>query len=81
VLGPFRRIARRTARRTSRRAAYRDANLRADEHAGPPSASAAGAASGAPPYLAELEQLDRLRQEGIVSEEEFEAKKQRLLGL
>ena len=34
-----------------------------------------------PDYLAELEKLAELRDKGIVTEEEFEAKKQQLLGL
>ena len=37
--------------------------------------------SGAPDYLDELERLAGLRDQGIITEEEFEAKKQELLGL
>jgi predicted Zn-dependent peptidase len=34
-----------------------------------------------PEYIAELERLAQLREQGIVSEEEFQAKKKQLLGL
>ena len=44
-------------------------------------AQAASASVDQPDYLAELERLAELRDKGIVTEEEFEAKKQQLLGL
>ena len=47
------------------------------EAAAPPSTSAAPE----PGYVAELERLAQLRDQGIVSEEEFQAKKKQLLGL
>jgi hypothetical protein len=47
--------------------------------AAPP--SSASAAPPEPEYIAELERLAQLRQQGIVSEEEFQAKKKQLLGL
>jgi hypothetical protein len=34
-----------------------------------------------PSYLDELERLSQLRDQGIITEEEFQAKKQQLLGL
>jgi hypothetical protein len=43
--------------------------------------SSASAAPPEPEYIAELERLAQLRQQGIVSEEEFQAKKKQLLGL
>ena len=48
--------------------------------------AAPGAAPTAPPaaepdYLADLEKLAGLRDRGIITQEEFEAKKQQLLGL
>ena len=39
------------------------------------------APSGEPGYLNELERLGHLRDEGYITEEEFEAKKKELLGL
>ena len=46
-----------------------------------PAAPAAPAAPAEPDYMAELEQLATLRDRGIVSPEEFEAKKKQLLGI
>ena len=39
------------------------------------------AAPAEPDYAAELEQLAHLKQQGIITEEEFEAKKKQLLGI
>jgi predicted Zn-dependent peptidase len=45
-------------------------------------AAAAPVPDAAPPeYVEELEQLAQLREQGILSEEEFEAKKKQILGL
>lgn len=38
-------------------------------------------AAAEPAYVAELERLAQLRDQGIVSDEEFEAKKKQLLGI
>src|SRR4051794_17576918 len=46
-----------------------------------PAAAASAAAPEEPGYVAELEGLAKLRDQGIVSEEEFEAKKKQLLGI
>ena len=73
----MRRVARRTARRTAGR----------QSAAAPPPQAAAAAAPAAPAtqeepaYMAELEQLNRLKEQGILSEEEYAAKKQQILGL
>ena len=42
---------------------------------------AAPSAAPEPGYMAELERLAQLRDQGIVSEEEFQAKKKQLLGI
>ena len=42
---------------------------------------AAPAAPAAPDYAAELEQLAQLKAQGILTEEEFEAKKKQILGI
>jgi Short C-terminal domain len=47
------------------------------QQAAPPPADA----PAEPDYMAELQQLAQLKEQGIVSEEEFEAKKKQLLGL
>lgn len=44
-------------------------------------AQAAAAAPAAPDYTAELEQLAQLKAQGILTEEEFEAKKKQILGI
>jgi hypothetical protein len=44
-------------------------------------AQAAPAAPAQPDYTAELEQLAQLKAQGILTDEEFEAKKKQLLGL
>ena len=41
----------------------------------------AAAAPAEPEYMAELQQLAQLRDQGILSPEEFEAKKKQILGL
>jgi hypothetical protein len=42
---------------------------------------AAAAAPAAPDYTAELEQLAQLKAQGILTDEEFEAKKKQILGI
>ena len=44
-------------------------------------APAAPAAPAEPDYAAELEQLAQLKAQGIITEEEFEAKKKQVLGI
>ena len=48
-----------------------------------PAETAASAPSGTsePEYVGELERLAQLREQGILSEEEFEAKKKQILGI
>jgi len=43
--------------------------------------AAAPAAPATPDYAAELEQLAQLKAQGILTEEEFEAKKKQILGI
>jgi hypothetical protein len=77
VLGRNRRIARRTSRRVARRRALWS------EH--PPEAQGTADTTTSrrddPPYIAELERPSDLRGKGVITEEEFEAKKRRLLDL
>ncbi len=49
--------------------------------AAPPPPSAPPAAPAQPSYITELKNLAELRDAGIVTDEEFEAKKAQLLGL
>jgi membrane protease subunit (stomatin/prohibitin family) len=46
-----------------------------------PPAQAAGAPAAEPDYTAELERLAKLRDEGVITAEDFEAKKKQLLGI
>jgi uncharacterized protein HemX len=58
-------------------AAY-DQQMAAQQAAAAPAAPAAPAE---PDYAAELEQLAQLKAQGIITEEEFEAKKKQVLGI
>jgi hypothetical protein len=57
-------------------AAY-DQQMAAQAAAAPPPP----AAPAEPDYAAELEQLAQLKSQGIITEEEFEAKKKQILGI
>jgi hypothetical protein len=46
-----------------------------------PAPAVAPAAAAVPDYAAELQQLAQLKQQGILTEEEFEAKKKQILGI
>ena len=75
---PGRRVARRTARRTSRRMSAAQAP--------PPAAPAAPAAAPAPApaqqdEMAEIQKLAQMKEQGILTEEEFAAKKKQILGI
>ena len=60
-------------------AAY-DQQMAAQQAAAPPP-PAAPAEPAQPDYMAELEQLAQLRDQGVISPEEFEAKKKQILGI
>jgi hypothetical protein len=51
------------------------------QYAPPPPQYAEPAAPAEPDYMAELQQLSQLRSQGIITDEEFEAKKKQLLGI
>jgi Short C-terminal domain len=73
---PGRRVARRTARRTSRRMSAAQAP--------PPAAPAAAPAPAAPAQqdeMAEIQKLAQMKEQGILTEEEFAAKKKQILGI
>jgi hypothetical protein len=76
---PGRRVARRTARRTSRRMSAAQAP--------PPAAAAAPAAAPTPAApaqqdeMAEIQKLAQMKEQGILTEEEFTAKKKQILGI
>lgn len=73
----------RVAHRQQRKFAEKDAAAaaQAQPEAAAPEAAAPAAASGQPDYVAELQELAKLRDAGILTPEEFEAKKAQILGI
>lgn len=75
----------RTASRMQRRRSWMASQMGARQDFEPtpaqPPAADAPAAPAQPAYVAELQQLAQLRDQGVVSPEEFEAKKRQLLGI
>jgi Short C-terminal domain len=72
---PARRVARRTSRRTSRRMA----DAQTPQQAAPPPAAAAAPAQQ--DDMAQIQQLATMKDQGILTEEEFQAKKKQILGI
>jgi hypothetical protein len=75
----------RTASRMQRRRSWMESRMGqrqdfepADE---PGAAEPAPAAPAQPAYVAEIEQLAQLRDQGVISPQEFDAKKRQLLGI
>jgi Short C-terminal domain len=78
MFGPSRRVARRTARRTSRRqmAMYNEPAYDEPQEAAPPQAAPAE-----PDMTDQLQDLAKLHEQGILTDEEFAAKKKEILGI
>ena len=74
------RVSRRQAGRWEQQAQEQDAQL-ADQQQQAAYQQPPPAAAGEPDYMAELEQLAKLRDQGVIRDEEFEAKKKQLLGI
>jgi hypothetical protein len=72
---PARRVARRTSRRTSRRMA----DAQTPQQAAPPPAAAAAPAPQ--DDMAQIQQLATMKDQGLLTEEEFQAKKKQILGI
>ena len=70
---PARRVARRTSRRTSRRMA---ASQPEPQVAPPPAAAPAPQDD-----MAQIQQLATMKDQGLLTEEEFQAKKKQILGI
>ncbi len=88
MMGRSRRTARRTSRRTSRRMHRRQTAMDSASKPAPqetaPAASELAPQAEAPqtkPYVKELEELAALKDKGIITEEEFQAKKKQILNL
>jgi negative regulator of replication initiation len=75
---PARRVARRTSRRTSRRMSAAQEQTSA---AAPAPAAPAQAAPAQQDDMAEIQQLAAMKDQGILTEEEFQAKKKQILGI
>jgi membrane protease subunit (stomatin/prohibitin family) len=70
---PARRVARRTSRRTSRRMA--------DAQTPQQAAPAPAAAPAQQDDMAQIKQLATMKDQGLLTEEEFQAKKKQILGI
>lgn len=79
IAGTATAVSGRVSRRQQQRYAAEEQQAYAE--APPPAAPAAAPAADQPDYMAELEQLAQLRDQGILTPEEFEAKKKQVLGL
>jgi hypothetical protein len=77
--GTAQAVGGRVQRRQQQRWAAEDQQQYAAEQAAAPPPQAAPAA--APDYTAELERLAQLRDQGVITPEDFEAKKKQLLGI
>jgi hypothetical protein len=74
----------RTMARMERRRSFVQSRLGMREDFGrqeQPAETAAPAAASEPEYVGELERLSQLRDQGILSDQEFEAKKKQILGI
>jgi Short C-terminal domain len=83
VAGTATAVSGRVARRQQRKYADQDADYTQTQAAAMEQGleQGAGVAPAEPDYAAELEQLARLKSQGIISEEEFQAKKKQILGI
>jgi hypothetical protein len=70
---PARRVARRTSRRTSRRMAA----SQPEPQAAPPPAAAPAPQDD----MAQIQQLATMKDQGLLTEEEFQAEKKQILGI
>ena len=75
----------RTMARMERRRSYVQGRMGMRQDFGrqeePVEAAAPAAATSEPEYVGELERLSQLRDQGIISNEDFEAKKKQILGI
>ncbi|HEV8251170.1 MAG TPA: SHOCT domain-containing protein [Gaiellaceae bacterium] len=81
VFGPSRRVARRTARRTSRRQMAMYGNTQPEPDYDEPEPQYQAPPPAQPDYAAELQKLAQLRDAGVITPEEFDAKKKQILGI
>jgi hypothetical protein len=74
-------VAGRVQHRQQQRWAAQEQEQYQQQVAAAPPPPAAPAPAAAPDYAAELEKLATLRDEGVITAEDFEAKKKQLLGI
>jgi Short C-terminal domain len=76
MFGPSRRVARRTSRRTSRRMMARNEQMYDEPEQAPPQAAPAE-----PDMTEQLQDLAKLHEQGILTDDEFAAKKKEILDI
>ena len=85
MFGPGRRMARRTSRRTARRTTRRQMAMYGEpeyyDEEPEPQAAPPPAAPAEPDMASQLQELAKLKEQGILTEEEFQAKKKQILDL
>jgi hypothetical protein len=69
------------AQQAQQQTAYQQGQMDAQQAAYDQQPVAAAPAAGGPGYLDEIEKLAQLKQEGAITDEEFEAKKKQILGI
>ena len=83
MFGPGRRMARRTSMRTARRVSRRQMAMYGEPeyYDDEPEAAPPPAAPAEPDMTSQLQELAKLKDQGILTEEEFQAKKKQILDL
>ncbi len=81
VAGTATAVSGRVARRQQNKYAEHDAAYMEQQGAAFEQGAAAGGGAPAADYTAELEKLGELKAQGLITEEEFAAKKKQLLGI
>jgi hypothetical protein len=81
VAGTATAVSGRVRRRQESRWAQQDDPQQDYQQQGPQQVAAAPARQGEGDYTAELEKLAKLRDEGVITADDFEAKKKQLLGI
>jgi hypothetical protein len=81
IAGTATAVSGRVARRQHQRWSEQEAEQYAEPPAEAPPAAAPPPGPAEPDYMAEIERLAQLRNQGLITPDEFEAKKKQLLGI
>lgn len=81
IAGTAQAVGGRVAQRQARRYAEEEAPAAAPQAYAPPTAAPAAPAGAPDPLVEQLQQLAALRDQGILTEQEFAAKKAQVLGI